>query len=212
MKKRLKSEKGVVIVEATIIFPIVFLIVFLMIFLGNAYFQKSKVEEIVTRMAYYGSAQCADPLLKYVQESDAVPAYGTKYEIEPYRFIVGGMKSIVTDVDGQIRKKVDELGSGFFKHMEPDLKVLDVKFNNAYVYSTFSVEINYTIPLPMRLPGMRKNFALNLNSRCDVPVSDTAEFIRNVDMAEDLVEATETGQNIIEKTQKIMSKIGEFIN
>jgi len=68
MIKRMKTEEGVVIVEATIIFPIVFLIVFLMIFLGNAYFQKSRVEEIVTKMTYYGSAQCADPLLKYVQE------------------------------------------------------------------------------------------------------------------------------------------------
>jgi len=38
MIKRMKTEEGVVIVEATIIFPIVFLIVFLMIFLGNAYF------------------------------------------------------------------------------------------------------------------------------------------------------------------------------
>jgi len=212
MIKRMKTEEGVVIVEATIIFPIVFLIVFLMIFLGNAYFQKSRVEEIVTKMTYYGSAQCADPLLKYVQENNAVPAYGLEYEIEPYRFLIGGMESIVEDVDSQIRNKVRGIDTGFFKNMEPRIQTLDAKFNNAYVYSTFSVEVNYKIPIPMRLPGMRKNFELTIRSRCDVPVSDTAEFIRNVDMAEDLVEATETGQNIIQKTNDIMNKIGEFIN
>lgn len=35
------------IVEATIVFPVMFLVIFLMIFLGNAYYQKARVESIV---------------------------------------------------------------------------------------------------------------------------------------------------------------------
>lgn len=212
MKKYIKKEEGEVIVEATIIFPIVFLVVFLMIYAGNAYFQKSRVEAIVTEMAYYGSAQCADPLLKYVSTENKVPNYGSDYEIEPYRYLVGGMDSIERDVKNQIHECITGMDTGYFSGMKPDMLYLDVKFNNAYVYSTFSVEIQYKIPFPMRLMGMSENFSIKVSSRCDVPVSDTPEFIRNVDMVEDWVESSEKGQEAINKTQEFMSKIDNFIN
>ena len=212
MKEKIKREDGVIIVEATFIFPIIFLIVILMIFVGNAYFQKSKVESIVTKMAYYGSAQCADPLLKYVQNDGKVPEYGSDYKIQPYRYLLGGMNTIESDVANQIRSKASGIGTGLFGGMEPDLTYLNVKFNNAYIYSTFSVEVQYKIPIPMRLPGMNENFAINMSSRCDVPVSDTPEFIRNVDMVEDWLESSGLEEDIKQKTQGIMDKIDPFIN
>ena len=37
MKNFKESERGMVIVEATIVFPVMFLVIFLMLFTGNAY-------------------------------------------------------------------------------------------------------------------------------------------------------------------------------
>ena len=96
--------------------------------------------------------------------------------------------------------------------MKPSASKLDAEFNNAFVYSTFDVEVNYKIPFPIKMIGMRNYLSLNMSSKCEVPVSDTPEFIRNVNMVEDWVESTEAGQSAIEKTKKIMEKVSEFIN
>lgn len=212
MKHFWKRERGEVIVEATIIFPIMFLVVFLMLYAGNAYFQKSRIEAVVTEMAYYGSAQCADPLLKQVQENKKVPGFNANYDIQPYRYIVGNMGKIEQDVEKQIQNKISKMGTGLFNHMKPNTSYLDAKFNNAYIYSTFSVEVHYKIPFPIRLMGMKDNFSMEVSSRCDVPVSDVPEFIRNVDMIEDWMEASEEGQKLIQKTQDALSKIDKYVN
>lgn len=217
--KKLKNESGMLIVEATIVFPIMFLIIFLMIFMGNAYFQRSRVESVATEMAYYGAAQCADPLLKVVQTTGGIPDYGeANYEIQPYRYILGevgssaGMSKIETDVKNQVKNKINNLGTGLFSLMKPTASKIESEFHNVYVYSSFEVQIDYKIPLPIRLIGMNNNFSMKASSICKVPVSDTPEFIRNVDMVEDWVQTTEGGQKAIDKTHEIMGKIEQFIN
>lgn len=218
MRKVKNKEDGMLIIEATIVFPIMFLVIFLMYFLGNAFFQKSRVDSIVTQMAYYGSAQCADPLLKYVQSSGGVPAYGLNYEIQPYRYFIGevssnaGMSKIETDVESQISTKINALKSGLFSGMKPQIINLEAEFNNAFVYSTFFVEVNYRIPFPIRLLGMNNNFSMKASALCEVPVSDTPEFIRNVDMVGDWVESTEAGQSAKDKASNIMKKVAKYIN
>ena len=218
MRKMKNTEDGMLIVEATIIFPIMFLVIFLLYFLGNAYFQTSRVDAIATQMAYYGSAQCADPLLKHVQSAGAVPAYGLDYEIQPYRYLIGevgakaGMSKIEADVESQIKNKINGLKTGLFSGMKPQIINLDAEFNNAFVYSTFFVEVNYRIPFPIRLFGMSRNFSMNASALCEVPVSDTPEFIRNVDMVGDWVESSETGEKAIAKTKEIMGTVAQYIN
>ncbi|MCQ2455536.1 MAG: pilus assembly protein [Clostridia bacterium] len=219
IRNSLKKDSGMLVVEATMVFPVMFLVIFLMIFMGNAYFQKSRIDSIVTQMAYYGSAQCADPLLREITEKGKVPSLAdADYSIEPYRYLLGevgkesGMNAIETQVENQISNKIKGIKTGLFSYMKPSASKLDAEFNNAFVYSTFNVEVQYKVPLPIRLIGMKDYFSLKTSSKCEVPVSDTPEFIRNVDMVEDWVESTETGQNAIEKAGKIMDKVSEFIN
>lgn len=220
LMKKIKNDEGMLIVEATIVFPVMFLVIFLMIFMGNAYFQKSRVDSIVTEMAYYGSAQCADPLLREIMDNGKVPALkDADYSIEPYRYLLGeigkesGMNAIETQVEKQITDRIKGIKTGLFSHMEPKTTTApDAEFNNYFVYSTFEVEVNYKVPLPIRLLGSKENFALNTSSRCVVPVSDTPEFIRNVDMIEDYVERTEAGKKISDKISEVVDRIGSFIN
>lgn len=217
--KGFKKEDGMLIVEATIVFPVMFLVIFLMIFMGNAYFQKSRIDSITAQMAYYGSAQCADPLLREIVENGGVPSLkDASYSIEPYRYLFGelgseaGMSTIETQVEKQIADKVKGIKTGLFANMKPSASRMDAEFNNLFVYSSFEVNIDYKVPLPIRLMGAKEPFALYASSHCEVPVSDTPEFIRNVDMVADWVETTEAGQKASEKASDIMSKISDFIN
>lgn len=216
MLKKLKAEKGAVhIVEATIVFPIMFLIIFMMITVGNAYLQKCRVESIVVQMAYYGAAQCADPLVKSVSEGNAVPEASNEHEVLPYRYILRGkseMGKIESSVQNQIRSHVKKIGSGFFGGMSPKITTLKAKFNNMFVYSTFSVEVGYKVMIPVRLYGMDDFFSIKFSSRIDVPVSDTPEFVRNIAMLEDWIVTTEAGENFLTKVDEILSEVTPFIN
>ena len=55
-KLRELSERGMMIIEAALVFPIMFLAIFFMFFMGNAYYQKCKVEAIVTELTLDGAA------------------------------------------------------------------------------------------------------------------------------------------------------------
>ncbi len=219
-KKSFKREDGMLIVEATIIFPIMFLVIFLMIFLGNAYFHKSTIDSTVAQMANYGAAQCADPLLREITEKGGVPALkDSKYSIEPYRYLFGevgkesGMNKIETNVRTQINDKIKNMKTGMFSHMKPSAnKPVVAEFNNAFIYSTFEVEVEYKIPLPIRLIGMKDYFAIVSTSRCEVPVSDVPEFIRNINMLMDWIENTPGGEDVLKKIDEIMGKVDQYIN
>ena len=68
------------------------------------------------------------------------------------------------------------------------------------------------MPLPIRLFGTKENFALHASSRCEVPVSDTPEFIRNVDMIGDFIETVEGSDEAKQKVTDVMKKVAEFTN
>lgn len=217
--KSIKKEDGMLVVEATIIFPIMFLIIFLMIFLGNAYFHKSTIDSLVTQMANYGAAQCADPLLREISTAGKVPSLkDSSYSIEPYRYMLGevgkesGMNKIESNVKKQINEKIKKLKTGMFNHMKPTSDKVVAEFNNAFIYSTFEVEVRYKVPLPIRMMGMKEYFSMHASSRCEVPVSDVPEFIRNVNMIIDWMENTKGGQAALDKVNDVMGKVGEFIN
>lgn len=217
--EKLKKEDGMLIVEATIIFPIMFLVIFLMMFMGNAYFHKSTIDSTVAQMANYGAAQCADPLLREINDKGGVPSLkNSSYSIEPYRYLFGelgskaGMSNIETNVKKQINDKIKNMKTGMFSHMKPSASSVTAEFNNAFIYSTFEVEVNYELPLPIRIIGMKDYFKIYASSRCEVPVSDVPEFIRNINMIMDWIENTKGGQDALNKVDEVMSKVGKIIN
>lgn len=216
MFEKIKTEKGAVhIIEATIVFPIMFLIIFMMITVGNAYLQKCRVESTVVQMAYYGAAQCADPLVKLVSEGGKAPVASNEHEVLPYRYLLRGkseMSSIESDIQRQLKANIEKLGSGFFGGMSPKITTVKAKFNNKFVYSTFSVEVGYKVMIPIRLIGMDDFFSIKFSSRIDVPVSDTPEFVRNIAMLEDWLESNEAATNFLTKVDGILGEVAPFIN
>mgnify|MGYP000202929291 CR=1 FL=1 len=63
MRKEKKAESGMVIVEASIVFPVMFLVIFVLIFLGNAYYEKSCIERYVTQTALEAAAERRKPAI-----------------------------------------------------------------------------------------------------------------------------------------------------
>ncbi len=206
MKEVKKDEKGMVIVEATIVFPVMFLVIFLMIFAGNAYLQKCRVDSYVSQLAIEGAAYCADPLLQEVAlgsipEVDDINVY-------PYRYFdPNGAADIEENMQKKVENAINNMSSGLFSGMTPKHQNIKANYNNGFIYSTFSVDVEYKIIFPIRLLFAKENMSMSFSSHADMPVSDTVEFIRNVDMVEDYMQKT----GVSEEIDKIKAKLDEAI-
>lgn len=199
---RKKSEDGaVMVVEATIVFPIVFLVLFLLIYLGNAYFLKAKIDSYVEQYAIIAAAKCADPVLS----SGSLPTSSASVDAKPYRYIFTDyMDTVVVDVTEKLNKSLKD--SGFFSNM-PIKKVASAKANAKLFYSTVVMEVEYTIKIPINLLG-RELDLLKFNSRAEIPVTDVGEFIRNVDMALDYIDSNKSIQDAMASVKEFLGKIG----
>ena len=99
------TERGALIVEASIIFPIMFLVIFVMLYTGNAYLQKCRVESIINQCALDAAAYCADPQLKTI-ESGKIPTL-EGLEVYPYRqFSATGVGDLETEMEPQTNSSI----------------------------------------------------------------------------------------------------------
>lgn len=190
-----------VIVEATIVFPVMFLVIFLMIFAGNAYLQKCRIESLVNSYTIEAAAYCADPLVEYAKNG-TFPSVAD-LNVYPYRYFdPNGVGDIEADTKQQLEQKIDEMSSGLFSNMKPTNRVVDVNYNNGFIYSTFSVDVECEIEIPVRLLGADDYISLDISTHSDAPVSDTTELIRNIDMIEDYMEKTGVKDKLEETKNK----------
>lgn len=208
-----KNESGMVIVEASIVFPIMFFVLIILIYMGNAFYEKAQIDSIVVQKAISGSNYCSDPLLETLKTNNgALPSCGD-LETEPYRYIFGGRGDIVSKISTEVEAAISTETSTFFSNMSPTIKTPSseiAKFNNYVVYSTFSVDIEYVIKFPISFLGEDTPPMLTITSRAEVPVGDPAEFIRNTDMVIDYFHGTKIGQSISDAFGKLNDFISSF--
>lgn len=215
---KITNEKGAIIVEATIVFPVMFFVLLFIIFIGNIYYEQAKVDEIVLKYAVKGAECVADPFLYDIENGGGLPKKMSDVkDIEPYRFILGsitdGSVSAIEDkISQDIKDEINDTSLVFFGNSKANILGSDndkiATFNNYVIYSTFVVQVNYEIKMPIAFLGDDYPTVVKMSSRAEVPVSDAPEFIRNVDMAVDILEGTKAGDAI----KKIFTKAGEFIN
>ncbi|MDR2421587.1 MAG: pilus assembly protein [Oscillospiraceae bacterium] len=208
-----KDESGLVVVEAVIVFPVMFLVIFLLIFMGNAYYEKCKVEAAVAEAAADGAAYCADPMLSYVDENGAVPSFEEMLKRSPdysapYRYFTG-MGGVKREIEDALDKKLGNISTGLFSGMKPQPSKTTVSVGSSFIYLTLSVDLEYKLPVPVKLLGTKEYFSLKVKTHAEKAVTDTAEFMRNVNMAEDYLEQTGVKEKIEEGKAKITNAINE---
>ncbi len=204
MRNLWKENKGSLIIEAAYVFPIMFFVLLFLIYMGNMFYMRSQVDAIVAKAALKAAAYQADPQLKTIMEQGSVP--GQMNDIQPYHSVMGKSESV-----GKVREELDTqlrtLGTGFFAGMGlRDIVIDEFQYNGSLVASTFSVKVTYRIRFPIRFLGNNSPVILQIRSQTTVPVTDTPEFIQNVDMALDFADST----GVTDKVKDFTSKVGEF--
>lgn len=217
--EKMQNERGAVIVEAAIVFPVMFFVLIFIIFIGNLFYEQARIDSIVTQYAIRGAQCVADPFLDEMYQGKSVPTKASEVDLEPYRYIFGFTEnSSISQVETMLSNKIkEEINNGsliFFdgtggKYVSTDNgKVCE--FKNMFLYSTFVVQVNYEVKFPISFMNMSKPTLLRMSSRAEVPVSDTDEFVRNIDMAVDLIAETSGGKTIASIFEKVTSFINSF--
>lgn len=217
MIKGVRSERGAVtIVEATFVFPIMFFIVFFLIMAGEAYYQFSRVEKVVTVAAINGAARCENPMLGTVIADNKVPTDPQEIDVIPYRYILTGQaKRIAAEVEDDLVKQIKEMKPLLFRNMKPKNLKVSVELHMNVLVSSFPVRCTFSVPFPIRMIFSNEAMSLHFSVQTNAPISDPAEFVRNVAMIADLLERSEVGQGILQfggKVKDAMDKIGSFTN
>lgn len=214
---KIKDENGLVIVEATIVFPVMFFVLFFIIFIGNMYYEQARVDNIVLKYAVKGAEYCADPYQYDIESRNDIPTDVNGVDIEPYRYILGSISegsisSIEEKISNEVRKEINEPKLIFFSNSKANIISSDNEnighFESYVVYSTFIVQVNYEIKFPINFLGEESPTIARLSSRAQVAVGDAPEFINNVDMVVDLLDGTKVGDTI----KSIFEKINGFID
>ena len=203
MRKEKKTESGMVIVEASIVFPVMFLVIFLLLFLGNAYYQKSCIERLVTQTALEAAAEAGDPLLAGVKEG-SFPSVDS-VDVKPYRYIFpGACRDVASSAENKLKKRLKTVGTGFFTGMTPKgIEKTTVTFDWGVFCSTMKVQVDCKIPLGIRLLGEKSMIEMPVTARASAPVSDAPEFVRIVDTVGDYMNKLGVTEAISKVTEKI---------
>ena len=214
VKQHWKQTRGALVTESTFVYPIMFFIVFFMIFFGNMFCIRAGIDQLVTEEAIESAARYADPSLAECEDGIA-----TTLEDAPrvtknlYRYLdvfdLGGSQSVST---GNI-KEGDGTYTGFFSGMNADnIEVVKHHVNNYIVYQTYEVEVHYKLKFPWKFIFNDERIYIPMIARAEVPVTDSAEFIRNVDMAIDMFERSEGGEDFFANADIIYGKVQDFLN
>lgn len=195
MLKGMKDEKGMLVIEATFIYPIMFFIIFFLIYTGNIYFQKARIESIICQSAIRAGALFADPLLDEIYAGNGMIPLDVN--IEPYHHLFGNGEGHIND---DFKNSLG--GDGFFAGMSAEIININTKGENFIIYATYTVDVAYKIKFPIRFIFGESDASVSLTSRLEVPATDTAEFIRNTDMVVDYMQRSKT----IDKFYQTISK------
>lgn len=222
LTKKWNSEKASLLVESAIVFPVMFFVLFFIIFIGNLYYEQARIDDIVMRYAIKGAQCVADPFLYDMKATNAVPSDVGELRLEPYRYVLegitggGSIAAVENKLSNDVMAEVNNSSLIFFSNSKANYIGTDNKkvayFDNHLLYATFIVQVNYEVRFPISFMGEDNLTVAKMSARAEVPVSDTDEFIRNVDMAVDLIEKTKVGQTIAGVFTKVCGFINSFAN
>lgn len=203
----IKSENGIVpIFEATIVFPIMFFVIIFMFLMGNVYMSKSYVDAVVHKEAVKIAAKCADPNLEETLNNKKLN--NTKLKNMPYRYIFQGqIKNVINSSKKEIRNIAENDFNSFFPRMAPSMEndnCIKIKFENNLINYDLSVTADYKITLPFKfIFADDVIMSFDYTAYANVPVTDSPELIRNVEMIIDYIQQTGLDKKVENVTNKI---------
>ena len=130
----------------------------------------------------------------------------TKLKNMPYRYIFQGqIKNVINSSKKEIRSIARNDFNSFFLRMAPSMENdnIKIKFENNLINYDLSVTADYKITLPFRFIFADNVMFFDYTAYANVPVTDSPELIRNVEMIIDYIQQTGLDKKVENVTNKI---------
>lgn len=228
MKNKIKilisKNKGNVIFEAVIILPIVFIVIFALFLLGFRLHEQTTLDGAAKRGVIYASKIIADPQYRTVTSASSVDGkdivdlnsengdFTKMDDIQPYRYFSWNIDDEKNAVENYVSDVIKKSNIGW-----DDIENVKITYDqkNYVIYQ----EVSLKITASYELPAIFGNFGLpthyDIESRAVMAVNDPDEFIRNADLARDIVDnvlvATGADKKIDSVKEKVSSVFGKII-
>lgn len=208
--KNLNEEKGSLIVEASIVFPVTFLVVVFLLFVGNLYYQRSKAQAIFTESVIEYAAEESNPALAKFVKTGSVMGLSTENGIEPYRYLDIFSGKGNSDVEKNVGTDLENMGSGLFSGMGVNVQAVSVEYKTYGIYAKVEAEMSYSITMPIRMLGQEEASKVEFQDYIEIPAMEGSEIVRNVDMVKDLLQRNEHANEVMDNASKYIEKFKNF--
>lgn len=220
-----KQESGAAVVEAAIYFPIVICVVMAMLYLGLFLLQEAAMNCQLQRFTTYASKNTSNPGYKvfpfstgsefeFSYEGNAPSASQVDQYYMAYHNDIGalyrGIAGLFSDEDYDYNSMLADManhGLLFRFHVSPSVEVEKTLFGTSIVAT-----VEYSIPTPgaIRYLGLNQGLVIRSASYCHAV--DPSGFVRNTDLAVDLVEFAADKLGISDTITNIVNQAKEKIN
>lgn len=204
-----KEESGYLTIEMTIIFPAIFFSLILILFIGIVLYQEVKLQSLAVRASERGS------MIYSARVEDMTKAEKTLADFkvrDPYRnvpFMDGGNKRAYVGIINQYVAK--EVGDGnlllgnhqYSTEVEDYLIAKRVRVN---------IQGGYTLPLDSIGEMFGHKGPFQVNTTAVSAVTDTPDFIRNVDLVTDIAKQTELFDTVSKGYEGIRNALQKVMN
>lgn len=211
-----ESDYGaVLLVEATIVFPIVFFVIFFIICVGNSYFVQSHIQSVADRNALLAADYArSEYLMDFTNNGGTVRGNTINNDLNPYQIHASDkLKKASNDkVSNELNNGVYTIftamkPSSFSSGSQPNYVVIENGFFESYV----NVEIKYKLKL-IPLLDVFNVASIDVSAQSTARINGNREFIRNADMLKDLFTdfmQTSKGQKLAGQVKKKIDELTE---
>lgn len=218
MRKLREDEKGVAVVEATLLLPFCIIMIIALYYAAIFLCQKANLQaNLENSLIYYKNVESdtyvmASSTMAYNSEGGTVSAEGSSYGptsyLFPYRFLT--MKFSEADFKSFFHSMCGYMFFDTGENVE-----ITTKETNYVVYKEITATATQTVKpaISLEMVGMPNEMVISATGT--VVVSDTEDFIQNTDFVIDIVEDTSLGKaagELVDKAVEFYNKFKEKFN
>ncbi len=217
MRKLIKKQDGMVVVEATIIMPIVILCTIALYYAAIFLCQKANLQTSLEVAAVYYKNTLTDTYVD-TQEIDYIydesGFYSASGSVQEKIYRLNPYADLLQKFDEERFKEIFYSNCKFmFFDSGEDISFAAVKDTNYLVYREITVTAKQTLTpaISFKFIGIENN-EVTITSSVKLVVNNTDEFIRNIDFGMDIIDEITEGSEAREKFNNMVGQVVEFYN
>lgn len=222
MWKKWKEESGMIMVEASIYFPIVIFTVFAMIYFGMVKYQESILTFQVYRLATVGGREVAYQGYEVFNGDDMVSSTAVDFDSE--KDFSSGMEEYYQKHSEHLYNEWKFDYSAEASRLEGDLSEMlsscsfltgiettaEIDISNYVIGKSMTVKATYGLQSPKFLEYVGVPVDLTLKTHVTQSVSNPTELVRNVDLATDLIDFLLERFGVKDRVDSFLKKVEDI--